>query len=753
MRRIAWIAVAIALAAPGARATGFMVPADHHLAGLHLESHRVDVKVNGLAALTRVEEVFVNQHDRQLEAIFVFPLPKGASINDFKMYVNGKLVTGEIMEAGKARGIYQQIVRQMRDPGLLEYIDSNLIKLSVFPIPPKGRQEVSLVYSQTLDADSGLVEYVYPLKTDRGSAKTLKDFTMNVDIRADAGIRNVYSPTHDITVMRENERHVTAGFEKTAVGLDENFQLFYALSDAEFGASLITYRPNGADGYFLLLLSPKIDVDAADVAPKDVAFVIDVSGSMKGEKIAQARKALEFCVKSLNKRDRFRIITFANGVEELNKDFLPVTRDNLSRALDYISALDAGGGTDIDSALQRALSGAAGDRSYYVVFLTDGRPTVGVTDAGRILDNMRKENDASTRIFCFGVGYDVNAVLLDELAKATRATNQYVGPGEDIEVKVSSFFGKIGNPLLSDVAIDFGSAGVYDVYPTALGDLFTGSQMTVAGRYRKAGPATIVLSGQGGTRELAFEYPVEFGGGGSEGVSFVRQLWAGRKIAFLLEEIRLRGEKPELKTEVISLSKEYGIMTPYTSYLVTEGSPVVADLPQPLRMRVRAMQDDLRSSFDYKGTAASPQESRMLRMEVAREQRAADGTVQHSQGIPASGKFAVRASAANNALIASAQVERGNLIRQVADENFAQVSGVWVQQEVGKDLHQVSVKFGSDAYFEIFDNAPKATQQAFALGERLILQIGKYILVIDTEGIEDASNDDVRAVIAAAQAL
>jgi len=736
MRRIMWVAVVVALAAPGAWATGFMVPADRHLAGLHLESHRVNVSIDAQAAVTRVEEVFVNQHDRQLEAVFVFPLPKGAAVNDFKMYVNGKLVTGEIKEAAEARRIYHQIVRQMRDPGLLEYVDSSLLKLSVFPVPPKGRQEVSLVYTQTLKADAGLVEYVYPLKTDRGSAGTLKDFTMNVDIRADAAIKNVYSPTHDIAVRRASDTHVTAGFERSRARLDQNFRIFYALCDAEFGASLVTFRPDGADGYFLLLVSPKIEVAEKDVAPKDVAFVIDVSGSMKGEKIDQARKALEFCVNSLGPGDRFRIITFSNGVDEFEKGFTAATRDNIGRAVDYIRNLKAGGGTDIDSALDRALSGAPKERSYYIVFLTDGRPTVGLTDDVRIIDNVGGKNGASTRIFCFGVGHDVNAALLDELAKATRATNQYVEPGEDIEVKVSGFFAKIGRPLLADVEIDFGAAGAYDVYPTRPGDIFTGSRLTIAGRYRNDAAADITLTGRGAGGDLEFVYPVEFTGSDAEEFSFVRELWAGRKIAFLLEEIRLRGEKTELKNEVISLSKEYGIMTPYTSYLVTEGSPVIADLPVVRRM--------FREEAAYRHAGPSAQESRMSEIAAGKSAGLKWDRV---------GTAAVRASAANNELIAAAQVERGNLMRQVADENFSQIRGVWVQQEMPRDLRRVTVKFASEAYFEIFDNAPKATQRAFALGERLILRIGEYILVVDAEGIEEASNDEVQAVIAAAQAL
>ncbi len=576
MRKALLACAAILMLSRTVLATGFMVPSDRRLDCLELESHRVTVEVRGQGAVTTVKEVFRNQYNQQLEATFAFPLPEKAAVTDFRMYVDGRLVTGEIKDAREARDIYQDIVRRMRDPGLLEYAGSNLIKLSVFPIPPHGAQEVRITYAETLAADSGLVEYVYPMRTPQKAVRTMKDFTLSVDITADAGLKNVYSPSHDISVTRVDDRHVKAGFERSGAALDRDFHLFYSLSDKDFGASLISHMARGGDGYFLLLLSPKVEVSPDEVSPKDVVFVIDVSGSMKSGKLDQAKKALLFCVSRLNRDDRFNVVAFSDGVKSMSEEPLPASEDNRARAKDFISGLAAEGGTDIDSALQAALrSGSDKARPSYVVFLTDGEPTVGETDAGQIVKNVAKRSDSSVRVFSFGVGNDVNTKLLDGIAEATNAVNQYVHPDEDIETRVSSFFAKVGDPVLSDIEIGYGGADVYDVLPRKPGDLFTGSQLVLAGRYRDDGRATIVVKGRGGKGQKTFEYPVTFASAGDDN-AFVSDLWASRKIAFLLGEIRLHGEKAELRDEVVRLSKEHGIVTPYTSYLVTDGSVVSA---------------------------------------------------------------------------------------------------------------------------------------------------------------------------------
>jgi Ca-activated chloride channel family protein len=770
MRKWSVIALVALFVAPAAYGTGFLMPDDTRWGGLRLESHRVAVEIEEQSAQTKVVEVFRNQHSAQLEATFVFPLPKTASVSDFKMYVNGRLVTGDIVEAGQARRIYEDIVRRVKDPGLLEYMDSRLLKLRVFPIPPNSTQEVQITYNEALAADEGLVEYVYPLKTPSGFAQTLSDFTLTVNIASAAGVKNVYSPTHDITVRQRDDQHVTAGFEKSAATLDRDFHLFYEISKKDFGVSLLSDKPGGKDGYFMLLLSPKVDLSAEDIAPKDVAFVLDTSGSMQGEKIEQARKALLFCINSLNAKDRLNVIAFNIAAERLSGELLDATAENRKKADDFVDQLKPSGGTNIDEALNLALtSKREAGRPYVIVFLTDGLPTVGETNIDRILDNVKKANTAGVRIFPFGVGYDVNTHLLDQVSQVTKGASQYVEPGENLEVKVSSFFKRIGDPVMSDVEIDFGRAGAYDIFPPHAGDIFRGSQLVLTGRYRTAGGTTVTAKGKGPKGQIVFEYPVEFSD--KEGrAGFIENVWAGRKIAYLLGEIRLHGENAELKEEVIRLSKEFGIVTPYTSYLVTEGSPIARQVPRRIPLmeeRFMGLNDRPRSgggsarNFDIiysGGPAASAPAGKMSSAEAERLKSlgyvSGSGVREQasSQAATATGKAAVVAADSYASLVGARIEDKGRIMRSAGGKTFVNIDGVWIDDAVKDDQKVIKIKFGSPEYFELYGKAGKL-KDAFGLGENVIIAVGNWCLVIGDELSEASGAEDIKAFTAVLEGL
>lgn len=556
-----------------AGATGIMIPKMPELPALAIKSHRVKVVIGDQVARTQVEQVFVNNTDRQLEATFVFPLPAGASVSEFAMMMNGKRVVGEVLEKQRARQIYTDIVRRMKDPGLLEYLGSNLFRASVFPIPARGEQKIDLSYSEVIKTDSGLSEYVFPLKTGEKYSRAMDDFSVSVELQSKIPIKTVYSPTHTVDVVKKSDTRVLVSCEEARGALDRDFRLLYALSGKDFGLNLLSHRPEGKDGYFLMMLAPKTDLKEKDVLPKDVCFVIDTSGSMSGPKIEQARKALEYCVNSLGAKDRFNIVRFSTDVELFSEALRSADKASRKEARDFISGLVARGGTDINWALEKALAMERDEkRPYLIVFLTDGKPTIGTTEPGEILNGVKMRNRSDSRIFVFGVGNEVNTHLLDQLADQTRATSQYVAPDEDIEVKVSSFYDKVNAPVLADVRIDLGKVGAYDVYPKRLPDLFKGTQLLVFGRYKKDGHVAIKLTGTLGDRDQAFVYEDTFAKAEPKN-EFIPKLWASRKVGYLLDEIRLRGENEELVKEVITLSKEHGIMTPYTSYLVTEDEP------------------------------------------------------------------------------------------------------------------------------------------------------------------------------------
>jgi Ca-activated chloride channel homolog len=563
------------LGASTAQGRGLLIPQDKSLPPLAMLNHRVEVTIEDQAAVTRVEQTFRNHTSRALEATYLFPVPRGAGVNDFTMWVGDRKVKGELVEAKQARSVYTSIVRRTQDPGLLEFVGSNLLRMRVFPVPAHGDQKVSLSYTSVTPRDSGLIEYLYPLKTDGKAASTLEEFSIRVTIKSAHGIQNVYSPSHAVAVKRTSDRNVVAHFEQKGAVLDRDFQLFYQLGDRDVGLTALTHRPDATEnGAFLMLIAPQLKMAKENRAPRDLVFVLDTSGSMAGEKIKQARNALKHCLSKLPKGDRFGLIAFATTVNRYKDGLVEVTPETIKQAQKWVDGLDATGGTAINNALQSALElrpEKEDSRTFTVTFFTDGLPTIGESNPETILKNTLAKNTAGTRIFTFGVGDDVNATLLDRLAYKTRARPTYVRPQEDIEVKVSSLYTKISHPVLTNLKLtNTGDVRLLDIYPPQLPDLFHGSQLVILGRFSGKGPAAIKLTGNIGKETREFVYELTFPEKTSEKDSkdFVEQLWARRKVGYLLDQIRASGEKKELVDEVLKLARRYGIATPYTSYLV-----------------------------------------------------------------------------------------------------------------------------------------------------------------------------------------
>ncbi|MCI0523877.1 MAG: VIT and VWA domain-containing protein, partial [Acidobacteria bacterium] len=505
---------------------------------LKVKNIRFTTKITDQVAVTHIEQVFENDTPYLLEGVYFFPLPDNVSITEFAMWEGDKRLAGEVRSRDEARRIYNDIVRSRRDPALLEYAGKNLFQASVFPIQPHSDKKIELTYSQVLRNEGGTVAYRYPLGAgwqangfwtrppgpipmpaprsedesqrphSRRGDPSLGQISAVVEISSRAAIKGIYSPSHEIDVKRDGERKARLSFESRAVP-QSDFQLYYTLSDQDFGLSLLTYREPGKDGYFLLLVSPKAELDRGDVSAKDVIFVLDTSGSMAEEgKMDKARAALRHGVSSLNPRDRFNIVSFAGEEHLMSESVIAADEGGKNQAREFIERMRATGGTNINDALMAAFKPLqAGDRPQMVVLITDGQPTVGETRANRILANVKQANKANTRLFTFGVGYDVNTVLLDGLANDNRGAVDYIEPKEDIEVKVSNFFAKVNNPVLSDLKIDWGGVETDLVYPRTTPDIFHGSQLILMGRYRpRASAHRLTLTGKVNSRERSFTY-------------------------------------------------------------------------------------------------------------------------------------------------------------------------------------------------------------------------------------------------------
>lgn len=540
--------------------------------------HRVDVKIEGQVALTKVEMLFVNSSSIMLEGTYLFPLPEEAAISSLVMYADGQKMVGEIMEKEKARQVYDSIVRQRRDPALLQYTGSRAVELRVFPLPPKGERKIQIEYSHFLNTDAGVIKYIYPLAGTSFPGSSIKELTITVQVKAREAVRNIHSPSHDVAIVRQSVRLAEVSYEAGNVTTLKDFALSYSLSEDEMSLNVITFK-EGSKGYYLLLVTPRLDMPRSEIIARDVVLVLDVSGSMAGTKLEQAKEAVKNVLERLNPQDRFNIVSFHSSVSTYAADLRPASER--AEALRYINDLRAQGSTNIYDALARAMDMTSGERPSVILLLTDGRPTVGVTDERGILALVRAARRDFLRLFTFGIGSDLDTNLLDSLAREGRGFSQYIRREDEIKTLVTAFYEKVSTPVLMNLKLDYGGIRVEEVYPDPVPDIYMGSQLIVVGRYLTEGETSIALRGRSALREERFIYEkVSFAP--SPANSFIPALWARQKIGYLLEQIRQKGENKEVVDEIMALSQQYGIMTPYTSYFVKEDMPL--PVPRPLPM-------------------------------------------------------------------------------------------------------------------------------------------------------------------------
>ncbi|MDX1994606.1 MAG: VIT domain-containing protein [bacterium] len=692
---------------------------------LNIDYHRVNVTVENQIARTNVDMQFTNRGEGLAEGTFVFPLPQGASVDQLTMFVNGQAIEARILPAEEARGIYNEIVRQYRDPALLEYIGSSAIQANVFPIPPGESRRIQISYDQVLEAENGLVHYVYPMTSARAMrGRDIDQFSISLDVTSADEIGSVYSPTHNIALAREasDTNHFRAGFETSFYLPEGDFSLYYALANDEISLNLLSYRESAdEDGFFLLLVQPPLAVEETQIVPKDVILVVDQSGSMQGPKWEQAQQAASYVLENLNSEDRFNVVVFSTGARIYSERL--ESAEIAPQAADWVNNLIAEGGTDINLALQTALEMTDPERPTTIMFLTDGLATEGVIETDDILANVEATAGENVRIFTFGIGDDVDTFLLDAVHQQFRGAGTYVRTEERIDEEVASLYNKINAPVLTDVQLDVEGALVELLYPAQLPDLFAGEQLTLVGRFRDAAEnVTVTLSGtvNGETRSFIYEglaLPARAGG-----EPFIARLWATRRIGDLLNTIRLNGENPELVQSVVDLSVRYGIITPYTSFLIEENDILTQSGREQAAADFAA--EEARGLTDnFTGSAAvdnadniaglnnaqAPVPMAMPTMSAPYGQGGVTGGV-GGQGGGASG---------GDGTITVAPVQ--NPVTNINGKTFINVEGVWNDTQFNPDTMETErIVFLSDEYFALLEQHPELADY-FALGERVIV--------------------------------
>jgi Ca-activated chloride channel homolog len=668
-------------------------------------SSEVRVTVDGRAARVEVEERFRNAGSRVAEGSYLYPMPGEAVFTNFSLWMGDQEVRGETMNAEQARTIYEEIVRRRKDPALLTFAGHGLVRAQVFPIEPGDTRKVVLRYTQLLTRAGDALRLRYSFG-NRGSTAAIG---YRVTVTNAAGYGTPYSPTHRIDTRRSGER-LEISLADQAVG---QLELFLPLRQGLVGTSLVTHAPGGEDGYFMLLLAPAVAEEGAGV-PRDLTLVVDVSGSMSGTKLEQAKEALNQALGTLGSKDRFRVIAFSSQVRRFRDGFVPATRDNLTAAREFVDGLGADGGTNIAGALEAALDTPSnGERLSMVIFMTDGLPSIGEQAPDRIAEQAAGRI-GRTRVFTVGIGHDVNTYLLDRLALRGRGTSEYVTPGSNVETAMGSLFSKLRYPALVDLRIAETPVTLSQTLPAQLPDLFYGEELVVFGRYKGHGSGTIVVTGERNGKPERI--PVSAAFSPSEpGNDFIPKLWAARQVGDLTRQIRLEGASSSLVDQVRQLGLRYGILTEYTSYLVQEptaiarpGTPVPLEEDQMGGSRNSAAQTGTRA-FERAKTSAKLSDSKSL---AAAEAAASD----RLESLSREGAVAPETRRAGGRLF----VRRGR---------------VWTDVAQADRITLTDVAAYSKAYFELVRLLPEVAP-CLSVGEEILIAGRSASVRIGPSGVE-----------------
>jgi Ca-activated chloride channel family protein len=628
-------------------------------------------------------------------------------------------------------------------------------------------------------------------------------------------LKTVYSPSHDVSVRRTDDSNATASWEGRSEFPDRDFQLYYATNNDDVGLSLLTYQSGDRDGYFMLVASPRFSIPKERILPKQIVFVLDRTGSMQeNNKMEQGKNALKFCLNNLNANDRFDVITFNETPDILTKALVPASTENVEKAQKFVAGVEASGGTNIDEALRAALGllkNTEGTQKM-VVFLTDGLPTVGETNIDTILANVQRMNGSSrlvsttndnlkeaagtrARIFSFGVGYDVNVPFLDRLSEQNRAEADYVRPTENIESIVSAFYSKVTSPILANLSLAFNGAEVYDVYPKELPDLFKGGQLIISGRYRGSPSGGVKLAGYAQNQQATYTLANGFGDSAARS-GLVPRIWATRKIGYLLDQVRLHANK-EVIDEIVRLSKEYGIITPYTSYLADERTDsLLSEVARPAGGTIplnAATSYKLDSSAELKAHAEARKDLTDLGLLYQRGDAGAGATARaiNSRGYQNAGQapsgaqggfgagggrggggfglggslaedtsvgklsrsqVSVRFGDANELAKKNSQNSNRPGYQQVSDvarvqsvggRTFYKSNKVWFDNNYPSGQKVVKVQALSDAHFQLLKAIPELNKYA-AVGDEVVLNLGKISVQFGKEGKEKLTDAELK---------
>ena len=604
----------------------------------------VKAEISGFISRVVVTQQFENPFPEKIEAVYTFPLPQNAAVDDMTMIVGERTIRGKILPREEAQAVYKAARSAGQVASLLDQERPNIFTQSVANIRPGEQVKITISYVETLNYVNGAYEFMFPMvvgpryvpgeakqesqgkgfapdtdqvpdasritpKAAAAGERSGHDISLQVALDAGLIIDKIDSKTHPTDIQRPDAHSALLRLKDEVTIPNKDFILRYDVAGEAIQDALLTHRSEKG-GYFTLILQPPERVTAEDVTPKELVFVLDTSGSMQGFPIEKAKETMKLALDSLYPADTFNLITFSGDTRILFPEPVPATPANLKKAEALLSGTEGSGGTEMMTAIKAALD-PSDDQSHIriVCFMTDGY----VGNDMEIISEVKKHQNA--RVFSFGIGSAVNRFLLDKMAEAGRGEVEYVGLNDDGSAAARRFHERVRSPLLTDIAIEWNNLPVADVYPQRIPDLFAAKPLIIKGRFTAAGRGTIRLKGKMAGSDFVRDIPVEF----PETMAshdVLASLWARARIDDLMGQDFSGAQsgtmRPDLKKTITQLGIEYRLMTQFTSFVAVEervvterGKPRRIDVPVEVPAGVNADVDPAQSLTNLSGLSAN----------------------------------------------------------------------------------------------------------------------------------------------------
>jgi Ca-activated chloride channel family protein len=579
----------------------------------------VKAQISGFLSRVVVTQEFENPFKEKIEAVYTFPLPQNAAVDDMTMIVGNRTVRGKILRREEAEAVYEAAKTNGQTASLLNQERPNIFTQSVANILPGEKIKITISYVETLKYENGSYEFVFPMvvgpryvpggaagasqansgngfapNTDRvpdGSRITPRpvpagmrvghDISLDVTLDAGVPIDALDSKTHDVNVDRPDDRRARVRLKDEDTIPNKDFVLRFDVAGKKIEDALLTHSA-GTGGYFTFILQPPERVTAEDVTPKELVFVLDTSGSMSGFPIEKAKETMKLALDNLYPYDTFNLITFAGDTHILFPEPVPATKENLQKAQAFLETRQGSGGTEMMKAIRASLDPSDAQGHVRIVcFMTDGY----VGNDMEIIGEVQKHPNA--RVFSFGIGSSVNRFLLDGMSRYGRGEVEYVALNDDGSAAARRFYERVRSPLLTDISIDWNGLPVADVYPKAVPDLFSAKPVTITGRYTGSGRGAIRLKGKLAGRDFVREIPVDFSN--SQQRDVLATLWARTRVDDLMSQdfkgAQAGNMQDDVKQAITQLGLDYRLMTQFTSFVAVE-EMIVTDGGKPRRIDV-----------------------------------------------------------------------------------------------------------------------------------------------------------------------